>query len=107
MAAVNGVEQHIDITPGVCGGRPRVANTRITVADVATMRLKLDLSLEEIAGTFDLPIAAVYAAMSYYFDHRAEIDRRSAEDDTFMENLRQQYPSKLQAKLYEMRQRAT
>ena len=106
MATVNGIEQYIDITEGICGGRPHIANTRITVADVATMRLKMNLSLEEIAGTYDLSLAAVYAAMSYYFDHRDEIDQRSGEDDAYMQNLHQQYPSKLQAKLNEIRQRA-
>lgn len=106
MATVSGIEQYIDITEGVCGGRPRIANTRISVADVATMRLKMNLSLGEIAGIYDLSLAAVYAAMSYYFDHRDEIDQRSSEDDAYMQSLRQQYPSKLQAKLNEIRQRA-
>ena len=107
MAAVNGIEHYIDITPEVCGGRPRIADTRMTVADIALMRLKMNLSLEEIAGTYDLPLAAVYAAMAYYFDHRAEIDQRSAADDQFMEDLRQRFPSKVRAKLDDARRNAS
>jgi len=37
--------------------------------------------------------------MAYYFDHRAEIDLRSAEDASFIDELREQYPSKVTAKL--------
>lgn len=106
MAAVQVIEQYIDITPGVCGGRPRVAGTRMTVADIALMRLQMNLSLEEISGVYDLPLSAVYAAMAYYFDHRAEIDLRSAEDDTYLDDLREQYPSKVMAKLAQARKNA-
>jgi len=59
----------------VRSGKPRLASTRITVADVVLMNLRLDLSLEEIAATYDLPLAAVYAAMAYYHDHRDDIGR--------------------------------
>jgi uncharacterized protein (DUF433 family) len=106
VAPISVVESYIDSTPEICGGRPRIAGTRITVADMALMRLKMSLSLEEIAGAYDLPLAAVYAAMAYYFDHRAEIDQSTAQDDAFMQNLRQRYPSKVQAKLDEARRRA-
>ncbi len=92
------LDRYIDITAGVCGGRPRVAGHRITVIDIATWRLKLGMALEEIAGTYDLPLAAVYAAMAYYFDHRAEIDRRAQEDRDFAEAFQRQYPSHLQEK---------
>jgi len=106
MATVQVTEQYIDITAGVCGGRPRVAGTRMTVADIAQMRLQMNLSLEEIAGVYDLPLSAVYAAMAYYFDHRAEIDSRSAEDASFIDELREQYPSKVKAKLTQTRKNA-
>lgn len=45
---------HIEITPDVRGGRPRIAGTRITVADIVIMHLRLGQSLEEIAGKYDL-----------------------------------------------------
>ena len=99
MATVQATEHYIDITQDICGGRPRITGTRMTVADVALMRFQMNQSLEEIAGTYDLPLAAVYSAMAYYFDHREEIDQRSAQNAAFVEDLRQQYPSKLQAKL--------
>ncbi|MHC5729157.1 MAG: DUF433 domain-containing protein [Nostoc sp.] len=46
------LNQHIEITPGVRSGKPRIAGTRITVADVAIMYLRMGQSLEEIAGKY-------------------------------------------------------
>jgi uncharacterized protein (DUF433 family) len=101
MAIVN--LDYIEITPGICGGRPRIAGHRITVADIAVMYIKMGYSLEEIAGKYDLTLASVYAAMAYYFEHREEIDRRLREDAEFVEAFKQQHPSKLQAKLQQLR----
>lgn len=56
---------YIVMDPGYRGGKPRIAGTRITVADVAIMHRRLGQSLEEIAGSYDLPLAAVYSAMAY------------------------------------------
>jgi uncharacterized protein (DUF433 family) len=72
------LDRYIDMTSDIRGGRPRLAGTRITVADLVLMHLRLGQSLEEIAGKYALPLAAVYAAMAYYHDHRAEIDRTIA-----------------------------
>ena len=93
------LDKHIEITPEVRGGEPRIANTRITVADVVLMHLRLGQSLEEIAGTYDLPLAAVYAAVAYYYDHRDAIDNCIEEDLAFAEAFRLNNPSPLQEKL--------
>ena len=93
------LNQHIEITPGVRSGKPRIAGTRITVADVAIMYLKMGQSLEEIAGKYQLTLAAVYAAIAFYYDHREEIDRQLEAEDAFVEAFRRNNPSKLQAKL--------
>lgn len=44
-----------------------------------------------------------YAAMAYYFDHRDEIDRRTAEENELVEVLKQNHPSRLQEKLRQLR----
>jgi uncharacterized protein (DUF433 family) len=93
------LDRHIEMTPDVRGGKPHIAATRITVADVALMYLRLGYSLEEIAGTYDLSLAAVYAAMAYYYDHREAVEQSIAEDEAFAEALRQETPSPLLAKL--------
>ena len=93
------LDRYIEITPGIRGGRPRIAETRITVADIVLMYLRLGQSLEEIAGKYDLPLAAVYAAMAYYYDHQAELDQSMSADHDFAEAFRNNTPSRLRAKL--------
>ncbi|WP_366838553.1 DUF433 domain-containing protein [Nostoc sp. LPT] len=97
------MNRHIEITPGVRSGKPRIAGTRITVADVAIMYLRMGQSLEEIAGKYQLSLAAIYAAIAFYYDHRQDIDRRTAEAEAFAEAERLKHPSLLQEKLNSMR----
>jgi uncharacterized protein (DUF433 family) len=101
MQLVN--QQYIEIDADVRSGKPRIAGTRIAVEDVAVMHLKLGYSLLEIAGKYNLSLASVYAAMAYYFDHRQEIDQRTAEEDKIVEVLKQNHPSLLQEKLRRLR----
>ncbi|MFN2165388.1 MAG: hypothetical protein ACK2U9_03920, partial [Anaerolineae bacterium] len=68
-------------------------------SDRKRMHLRLGQSLEEIAGKYQLPLAAVYSAMAYYYDHRSEVDRRIAEDIAFAEAFQRNNPSPLQEKL--------
>lgn len=96
------LNQHIEITPGVRGGKARIAGTRMTVADIATLYLQMGQSLDLIAGKYHLSLASVYAAMAYYYDHRHEIEKSIQEDKTFADSLQSNYPSRLQAKLKEL-----
>lgn len=86
----------------VRGGKPRIAGTRITVADIASMYLQMGQSLDLIAGKYHLPLASVYAAMAYYYDRRDEIEQSIREDKAFADSLQSDYPSQLQAKLKEL-----
>jgi uncharacterized protein (DUF433 family) len=94
---------HIAITSGIRGGKPHLTGTRITVADIAIMHLKLGQSVDEIAVDYHLPLAAVHAALAYYYDHQVEIDEQIAADAAFAAAFRQQNPSLLQAKLRQLR----
>jgi uncharacterized protein (DUF433 family) len=71
--------QHIEITPGVCGGPPRISGHRITVEDIAIWHERLGRSVEEIATEHGLNLAEIHAALSYDHDHREEIDRSGRE----------------------------
>ncbi|MEH2378423.1 MAG: DUF433 domain-containing protein [Nostoc sp.] len=97
------LNQHIEITPGVRSGKPRIAGTRITVADVAIMYLRMGQSLEEIAGKYQLSLASVHAAIAFYYDNRQEIDQRIAQAEAFVEADRLNTPSLLKEKLDAMR----
>lgn len=91
---------HIESTPGVCGGKPRLAGTRIRVQDVVIWHERMNLSADEIASKHpQASLAAIYAALAYYHDHRAEIDEQMRRGEELVEELRQAYPSKLAAKL--------
>ncbi len=93
------VDRHIEMTPDVVGGRPRIAGRRITVQNIAIWHESMGLSADEIGAEYDLSLAQVYAALAYYFDHRDDIEQQIAEDEAFIEALRSQTPSLLQEKL--------
>ncbi len=93
------IDQYIVATSDVRGGKLRIAGTRISVADIVIMHLRLGQSFEEIAVTYDLPLAALYAAMAYYYDHRNDIDKEIEEDRAFAASFRQNNPSRLKEKL--------
>ncbi|WP_447977988.1 DUF433 domain-containing protein [Candidatus Nitrospira bockiana] len=66
----------------VCGGSPRLAGTRITVRTVVIATLLHGLTPEELLQHYPhLPLAAIYDALSYYYDHREAIDREIAEHE--------------------------
>ncbi len=96
------MDRHVEITPSVAGGRPRIVGRRITVQDIVIWHERLGRSPDEIALDQDLTLADVHAALAYYFDHRSETDRRIDEDRAFAAALRQQIPSKLIARLREL-----
>jgi uncharacterized protein (DUF433 family) len=90
---VDRLTAHIESTPGVCGGKPRISGRRITVQSIAIWHERLGLSPDEIATEHDLSLADIHAALAYYFDHREEIDQSIADDDAFAEALRETTPS--------------
>ena len=81
------LDQHIEADAAIRGGKPCVVGTRIAVSDVVLMHLRLGQSLEQIAGHYGIPLAALHAAMSYYYDHREEVDRAMQEEDAAMQAL--------------------
>ena len=93
------LDKYIEVTPPVRGGKPRIVNTRITVDDIVLMHLRLGQSLEVISGKYQLPLAAVYSAIAYYYDHQGEVDQRIAADMAFAEAFQRQNTSPLQEKL--------
>jgi uncharacterized protein (DUF433 family) len=64
----------IAINPKVRSGRPYIVGTTITVADVAIVKIYHGQDPDEIAAWYDLSLPQVYAALAYYYDHKAEMD---------------------------------
>ncbi len=88
------VTDHIETTPGVCGGRPRVANTRIRVQDIVVWTEEGSSPDEIVAGYPHLSLADVHAALAYYHDHREEIDTAIRESDEFVAEMKAKYARK-------------
>jgi uncharacterized protein (DUF433 family) len=44
---------HIEITEGICGGKPRIAGHRITVQDIVIWHERMGRSAEEIAVEYE------------------------------------------------------
>ena len=99
------LNQHIEITPGISSGKPRIAGRRITVENIVIWHECLGKSADEIASDYDITLADVYAALAYYFDHRNEIDRSLEESRAFVNTLRQEFSSKLPQKIQDLTQR--
>jgi uncharacterized protein (DUF433 family) len=86
--------KRIITTPGVRGGKPRIAGHRITVADVAIWHERLGMSPDEIVFEYPtITLSDVHAALAYYFDHRDEVDREIRGGEEFAEKLRGGAPS--------------
>lgn len=72
--------RYVTRTPGVCGGRPIIRGTRVTVRAVVGYH-KLGLGLDEILAALPhLTPAQIYEALSYYYDHIDEIEQEIQEN---------------------------
>lgn len=69
------MSEHIATHPNVADGKPHIAGRRVTVQEIARAHRDHGKSAAEIATAHDLRLADVYAALSYYYDNRGEIDR--------------------------------
>lgn len=84
---------HLTKTPGVCGGALRIAGHRIKVQHIVVDHEFLGMCPDEICDQHPgLSLAEVYAALSYYFDHREEILAEIEADRKFAEDFKTQHP---------------
>ena len=78
-------------TPGVCGGRPRIAGHRLTVHNVA-IAVNSGMTPEEILAEKPLLTRAeIYAALAYYYANQAAIDADIQADDLEFDQLEAEY----------------
>jgi uncharacterized protein (DUF433 family) len=91
---------HIVSTPDTCGGKPRIAGSRIQVKHLAIMHERQRMSPEEIVAELPhLTLADVYAALAYYHDHREAMNAEIAADRAWYEEQKAKQPSRLQERL--------
>ena len=96
------IKSHIEITPGVCGGKPRIAGHRIRVQDIVIDYEHWGMSPEEIVEQLPtITLADVHAALTYYYDNKDEIRQQIRDGEAFYEEMKAKTPSLVQQKLKE------
>jgi uncharacterized protein (DUF433 family) len=92
----NVLTQHITKTPGVCGGRACIAGHRIRVTDIVVWHELRGMNPDYIVDMFPgTTLADVHAALTYYFDHRQEIEDEFSQENQWVEQLQATIPSKI------------
>jgi len=66
---------YIEKRQGVCGGEPVIAGTRISVGLIVEMERAGHSADEMVALYPHITHAQIYDALSYYYDHKEEIEK--------------------------------
>ena len=91
MSSQTVLQSYIVQEDGICGGQPRVAGTRLKVQHIALEYDRLGWTPDQICDAHPgIGLAEVHAAISYYYDHKEEIDRAIREDAEFVDRLRKE-----------------
>ena len=99
------IKPHIEITPGICGGKPRIAGHRIRVQDIVILHDKMGKDPYEIANDYpSITLADVYAALVYYLDNLEEIRQDIVESERLEDEMRAKTRSPLMQKIKEWNQ---
>lgn len=72
----------------VRSGDPRIAETRISVLDIKRRVVDGGEEAFAVAAEYDLDPAAVFAALSYYYDNPEEMQTLEAEHEERVDELR-------------------
>ena len=89
------LDRYIEISPGVVGGKPRIAGRRITVQNIVIWHEWMGLTADDIATEYNLTLAEIYAALAYYYDNPQEIDEAIKASQAYVEEMWKKIPSKL------------
>lgn len=95
--------QHISKTPNVCGGRACITGHRVRVVDIVAWHEMRGMAPDQIVDLFPgITLSDVYAALAYYFDHRAEVEddfRKDEEAGAWVkQNTRSKIPPELKGR---------
>ena len=78
-------------TPGICGGRPRLAGTGVSIRRIVGW-YKLGWSPEEIADRIGhISLAQVHAALAYYHGNQHAMDADMAAEQAEADRLEQEH----------------
>jgi uncharacterized protein (DUF433 family) len=81
----------ITSSPGICGGRPCIAGTGVSVRRVAGW-YKLGRSPEEIAEQYGhISVAQVHAALAYYLTNQEAMDAEMVAEEAEADRLEREH----------------
>ena len=87
------VETFIESTPGICGGRPRIADTRVPVHRVAGY-YRLGYASEEIREFLtSLTLPQIYAALAHALANPEETEQSLRDEEIAVDHLTSQSPA--------------
>jgi uncharacterized protein (DUF433 family) len=87
MTATVSIDSLIVSTPDICGGRPRIDGSRITVQYIAK-EIKAGVTPEEVLEDKPyLTLAAIYTALAYYHANKESLDAEFASDERECQSL--------------------
>ncbi|MBF2057767.1 MAG: DUF433 domain-containing protein [Cyanobacterium sp. T60_A2020_053] len=94
------IKEHIEITKGVCSGKPRIAGHRITVQNIVICHEKMGMSPDEILLHYpSINLSDIYATLAYYYDHQDEIRKQIEDDENFALEMKKNTFSLVEQKL--------
>jgi uncharacterized protein (DUF433 family) len=91
MSTVTDIVTLLTQSPGICGGRLRIAGTGVSVRRIAIW-YKLGNTPEEIAAQIPhLTLAQIHAALTYYLANQEQMDAEIQEERAEAERLEREH----------------
>jgi uncharacterized protein (DUF433 family) len=91
MATLTDIGTLITQTAGICGGRPRIAGTGVSVLRIAGW-YKMGWTPEEISRRMGhISLAQVHAALTYYHANQEAIEAEMAAEDAEYDRLEREH----------------
>jgi uncharacterized protein (DUF433 family) len=91
MATVTDIGTLITQSPGICGGRPRIAGTGVSVRRIVGW-YKLGCDPEEITDRIGhISLAQVHAALAYYHANQEEMEAEMAAEEAEADRLEREH----------------
>ena len=88
MSSKNLQTNYIVQDEGICGGKPRIAGTRMKVQHIALEYVHMGLNVNQICKSHPhITLGQIHAALSYYYDHQDEIEKDIKDDEEFAKRM--------------------
>jgi len=91
---------YITMNKKLRGGAPIIVGTGLRVLDIAVRYELMGLSVEDIVIAFpQLTLPQIHDALSYYYEHKPEIDKEWKDSLGKIAEIKDSYPSILESKI--------